>query len=221
MAIGVNWKDIWAPVWKAVWTQTPPTEVPDVVGLTQAQGTADLEAAGFVVAVETAYSSVVAAGLIISQNPAAGSTPGTGATVTITVSLGEAPQPPPQQDTSGGWAFFFRYERAREERRRRRREQEEREEEARRIEDVTTREIALLMRQQEARDAERAELARLQALADRFAGEPLGLPARARAAILRATERRTVNALQQMQREIERMFEEEEAAVIAALMMDD
>ena len=220
MAIGVNWKEIWAPVWGPVWTQTPPVEVPDVVGLTQAQGTSDLEAAGFVVAAETAYSSVVAAGLIISQDPAAGSTPGTGATVTITVSLGEAPQPP-QQDTSGGWAFFFRYEREREERRRKRREQEEREEEARRIEDETTREIAKLLRAQEARDAERAELERLQALADTFAGQPLGLPARTRAALLRASERRTVNALQQMQREIERMFEEEEATALAMLMMDD
>jgi len=218
VTIGVNWKEIWAPVWAPVWSQTPPVPVPDVVGETEAAGTATLEAAGFVVAVATAYSSVVPAGTIISQDPAAGSTPGTGATVTITVSLGEAPQPP-QQDASGGWAFFFRYERARDERRRRRREQEEREEEAKRIEDETTRQIALLMREQEARDAERAELERLQALADRFSGEPLGLPASARAAILRASERRTLNALQQMRRELERMLEEEEA--IGLLMIEN
>lgn len=28
MAIGVNWKEIWAPVWKAVWTQSPPIPTP-------------------------------------------------------------------------------------------------------------------------------------------------------------------------------------------------
>src|SRR5688572_7620191 len=105
MAIGVNWKEVWAPVWKAVWTQTPPVQVPDVVGQTQADGTNALEADGFVVAVVTAYSSVVAVGLIISQDPIAGSTPGTGATVTITVSLGEAPASVVQEVTGGG--FFF------------------------------------------------------------------------------------------------------------------
>lgn len=63
-------------------------EVPDVVGETQAAGTADLEAVLFVVAVETAYSSSVAAGIIISQNPAAGVEAVEGYTVTITVSLG-------------------------------------------------------------------------------------------------------------------------------------
>ena len=212
------WRD---GAWKGTaWATVPPTPVPDVVGETEAAGIATLEAAGFIVAVATAYSSVAPAGTIISQDPAAGSTPGTGATVTITVSLGEAPQPPASvESNSGGWAFFLRYERERDERRRRRREQEEREEEIQRIEDETTRQIAELLRAQEARDAERAELERLQALADRFAGEPLGLPARTRAALLRASERRTLNALQQMQRELDRMFEEEEA--IGLLMIEN
>lgn len=66
----------------------PTATVPDVVGDTQAAGTAEIEAEGFAVAVDTAYSSTVAAGLIISQSPTAGSTALVGSTVTITVSLG-------------------------------------------------------------------------------------------------------------------------------------
>lgn len=218
MAIGVNWKEIWAPVWAPVWTQTPPVQVPDVIGETQAAGTATLEADGFVVAVATAYSSVVAAGLIISQDPAAGSTPGTGATVTITVSLGEAPVPPAVDSGSGGFFFGFDHHLARRERKKR--EREERERETRAIEDPVMREIAELLRQQEQQDAERDELQRLQALADRFATKPLGLPARTRAALYDATEARTRNSLQKMQREIERMYREEEAALIALLNAD-
>lgn len=63
--------------------------VPDVVGQTQASATTELEGDGFVVAVSTAYSSSVAAGLVISQSPTAGSSASSGSTVTITVSLGE------------------------------------------------------------------------------------------------------------------------------------
>lgn len=64
--------------------------VPDVVGETQAAGTSTIEAEGLVVAVETAYSSTVPAGTIISQSPVGGSSVAPGSTVTITVSLGES-----------------------------------------------------------------------------------------------------------------------------------
>jgi len=90
MAIGVNWAEVWGPVWKEVWVSTL-VEVPDVVGETQAAGTATLEGEGFVVAVSTAYSSTVAAGLIISQDPVGGVEYPAGGTVEIVVSLGEAP----------------------------------------------------------------------------------------------------------------------------------
>lgn len=69
------------------------TPVPDVVGDSQALGTATLEGAGFVVAVDTAYSDAVAVGDIISQSPAAGVEYIDGGTVTITVSLGPDPIP--------------------------------------------------------------------------------------------------------------------------------
>lgn len=62
--------------------------VPDVVGQTQASGTTELEGDAFVVAVQTAYSQTVPAGIIISQSPVAGSSAVSGSTVTITVSLG-------------------------------------------------------------------------------------------------------------------------------------
>lgn len=64
--------------------------VPDVVGQSQASATAELEGVLFVVAVNNAYSSTVAAGLVIEQSPQAGVEAIEGSTVTITVSLGEA-----------------------------------------------------------------------------------------------------------------------------------
>jgi hypothetical protein len=218
VAIGVNWKEVWGPVWGAVWVNTPPVTVPDVVGQSQASGTAELEGDGFVVAVATAYSSTVAAGDIISQAPTAGSSALSGSTVTITVSLGEAPV----TDTNSG-GFYFGYDRVRAERLRRKKELDEQREEQERIEDEQAREIARLMRAQEQKDAERQDLERLQALADRYAGQAMreGVSRRASAAILNAAEARTRNALEQMQREIERMYEEEEAALVAALLMDD
>lgn len=71
--------------------QDAPIEVPDVVGDSQAAGTATLEGDGFVVSVATAYSPSVAAGDIISQSPIGGSFANEGSTVTITVSLGPEP----------------------------------------------------------------------------------------------------------------------------------
>jgi hypothetical protein len=91
VAIGVNWKEVWADVWADVWQNTPPVEVPDVVGQSQASATTEIEGEGFVVAVETAYSSTVPVGNVISQVPTAGTLALAGSTVTITVSLGEAP----------------------------------------------------------------------------------------------------------------------------------
>ena len=74
-----------------LWAADEAVTVPDVVGETQADGTSTLEGAGFVVSVETAYSSVVPVGEIISQAPAGGAFAVSGSTVVITVSLGEAP----------------------------------------------------------------------------------------------------------------------------------
>lgn len=71
------------------WQASAPVTVPDVVGQTQAEATAALQAAGFVVAVVTAASSTVPIGAVISQAPTGGAEGTAGATVTITVSTGE------------------------------------------------------------------------------------------------------------------------------------
>jgi hypothetical protein len=82
-AIGVSGQEVTASLNQA--------EVPDVVGETQANGTSDLEGAGFVVAVQSQYSGSVPSGEIISQDPIAGTIALTGTTVTIVVSIGDAP----------------------------------------------------------------------------------------------------------------------------------
>jgi hypothetical protein len=83
------------------WGEVAQVVVPDVVGETQAAGTATLEGDGFVVAVTTAYSSLVAAGLIISQVPTGGASAASGSTVTITVSLGVEPVTESTQQPAG------------------------------------------------------------------------------------------------------------------------
>ena len=66
-------------------------QVPNVIGLKGTTAKANLEAAGFTVTVQEDYSSSIAAGIVISQNPNAGLTVGAGAEVVITVSKGTQP----------------------------------------------------------------------------------------------------------------------------------
>lgn len=196
-------------------------EVPDVVGETQAAGTATLEGAGFTVAVATAYSSTVPAGTIISQDPAGGVDYPEGGTVTITVSLGEAPVPAPQDQGSGGWWPWWDFEAER--RRKARKRREEREAELEEIREQTDREIASLLRKQEAEDERRAELARLQTLVDRAQADrqSMELPERVAKAMQKAFESRTPLALEGFYQSMQMLMEEEEAAVIALLLTDD
>jgi membrane peptidoglycan carboxypeptidase len=77
------------------------SEVPGVVGQTEAEATTALEAAGFVVSVESAESATVPEGVVISQNPGDGSDAPPGATVTIVVSTGP-PVVEPTTDPGGG-----------------------------------------------------------------------------------------------------------------------
>jgi hypothetical protein len=128
------------------------------------------------------------------------------------------PSPAPA-DTTGGWAAFFRYEQERERRRRRRRELEEAEEARERIDDPVTQEIAEILQRQEREDARRIELERLRVLASEFR-ESAMLPAKVNDAIRRAQERQTVAALMNLDRELRRMLEEEEAAIVMLLVQD-
>lgn len=128
----------------------------------------------------------------------------------------DPPDPTPVVETfSGGFFFGFDHHLAR--RRRREREEEEARTEAQAIQDQLDREIALLLRQQEAKDEQRRELERLQALADQYAGTKQPVPRRVSTALLKAYEERSRNALEQLQREVERMLEEEELALMIIL----
>jgi hypothetical protein len=192
--------------------------VPDVVGQSQAAGTATLEGDGFVVAVGTAYSSTVPAGEIISQSPAGGVEAPAGSTVTITVSLGEAPAPPPQSEASGG--FWYDYDIEQSRRRRKKREQEEREAEARELKDKVDAEIALLLARQEAEAERQAELDRLQRLVKAHSGAQLELSDRAKIAYVRALTQANFSAMEALDRELQRQIEEEDFAVLMLLLND-
>jgi beta-lactam-binding protein with PASTA domain len=90
----------------------PPAVVPDVVGRTEPNATADITAVGLVVGTVTyEYSDTVAIGLVISQNPVGGTTVSVGSSVDFAVSLG--PPVPAMglggsrlvelQNNDGGW----------------------------------------------------------------------------------------------------------------------
>lgn len=128
-----------------------------------------------------------------------------------------APEPEPTPATQPSGGFFFGFDRHLAERRRREREEEEARTEAEAIQAELDRQIALELRKQEARDAERADLGRLQALADRYAGTKQPVTRRVSAALLKAQEERTRNALEQLEREVERMLDEEGIAVMLIL----
>lgn len=127
----------------------------------------------------------------------------------------------PQPVSGVGGGLFYHYDEHRRRARREIEEIEERERDTREIQDELDRQIADLLRAQERQDARRAETARLQRLADLFTRRPLNLPPHVLESIERAAERRTYATLQRMQREILRMHQEEEAAVMAALMLDE
>ena len=196
-----------------------PVEIPDVVGETQAAGTTELETAGFVVAVATAYSSSVAAGLIISQDPVGGTFAYAGSTVTITVSLGAEPQ---SEDAAGGWEFWAAAERHRRERERRRKRLQEIEAETQDIQDALDREIAQRLKEGEEADERRKELERLEALVTKYAKDASlteQLPKRVAESMRHADEKRSRDALLALQREISLMLEEEEAVAMLLLTL--
>lgn len=78
--------------------------------------------------------------------------------------------------------------------------------------------IAALLHEQEAKDLERADLARLQALADEYKGRQRDVPERVNAALLAAQERRTLGSLLALRRETDRTMEEEELVLLLLLL---
>ena len=73
----------------------PPTPIPDLTDLTEANAKAEIEKVGHVVgAVEKPYDETVAAGVVMDWSPK-GTSPPKGATVDLTVSAGPAPRTVP------------------------------------------------------------------------------------------------------------------------------
>lgn len=117
--------------------------------------------------------------------------------------------------------FLFAYEHERTQRRHKQREQEDLEAEAHALQDKVDREIAELLRRQEAEDARRAELARLQQLVHKFSHNDLELSDRAKIAYVRALAQANFSALEALDRELQRMLEEEEITALMLILNED
>jgi hypothetical protein len=127
---------------------------------------------------------------------------------------------------SGGWEpkrryFLYAYEAQLL----RRRAEEERRlqllEESKAIDEPISREIAELLRKQEAIDAERADLARLKGLVAQYRSEGIqDLAPRVAAAYARALAQENFSALQALDRELRRQLDEEELALVMILLTE-
>ena len=119
-------------------------------------------------------------------------------------------------ETGGWWAAFERdYERHRA--RRKREEEENAEIEA--IPDVVSREIAQLLREQEAKDAERDELERLRAVARSYDGGEID--AKFNRALEVAANARSLAAARVLAQEVARVQEEDDFIVTAFMAVID
>lgn len=130
-----------------------------------------------------------------------------------------APSPAPAVVTGGGdWTAYLRYEQERDRRRRRRILDDEAEEALKTLPPVD-REIGELLQRQEREDEKRREIERLRALADEFRPSEV-FPQRVNDAISAAKKLRSVSSMLRLDRELRRMMEEEEMAVLF-LMLED
>ena len=129
---------------------------------------------------------------------------------------------PDAQTYSGGFLYFeSQYEREAGRRRRLRAQQLELEQETQAIKDDVDREIALLLREQEARELKRQELERLRVLAANLRADEArtAYGERVANALDRAIEKGTFSALAALDREIQRALEEEESLLLSITMM--
>jgi hypothetical protein len=120
-----------------------------------------------------------------------------------------------------GGGFLYAYELEQSRRRKKRREQEDLEEDAEALKDQMDREIALLLRKQEAEDERRAELDRLQRLVRDHSRNALELSDRAKIAYVRALTQANFSAMEALDRELQRMLEEEEITALMILLNED
>lgn len=89
------------------------------------------------------------------------------------------------------------------------------------ITDTVEREIATLLHQTEAEAAELADLHRLQQLVQKYSRDALEMSDRAKIAYVRALTQANFSALEALDRELQRMLEEEEVTALMLLLNDD
>lgn len=125
------------------------------------------------------------------------------------------------EQPSGGWPFLYTYEselnRRRDEARRRR----DLEEESERIPDEVDRSIALLLREQEAKDAERQNLERLATLARQNADVEAArqYSEKVAKAFARALAQENYSAIEALDRELRKAREAEEETLLTVTLM--
>lgn len=130
----------------------------------------------------------------------------------------------PTEQPSGGWLTFLNtYEQQRVRRRAEERKRQALEEETEQIEDSTDREIAQLLRIQEAKDAKRAELARLTALARANADLEAArqYSERVAKAYQSVLEKGSRSAVERLEKELRRAREEEEFMLLAIMLASE
>lgn len=125
------------------------------------------------------------------------------------------------ETTSGGWGYYNDFILSRNRRIARQRRERERKDDEREIQQELDRQLARALYEQEQRDEERADLERIQKLADSLMSQKTDLPRPVLASVMKAHEERTRNALQQLERVVAQLLEEEEAIVVAVLLLDD
>ena len=136
----------------------------------------------------------------------------------------QAFQPAYQQEQvsafSGGYpeSFLGAWEREQLRRRRRRREEEALEAHTTGIADPVARDIGRYLRRQEQQDARHSELERLRGLVRTHAREAPELSDRARIAYVRALTQANFSALEALERELQRMLDEEDVAALMLLL---
>lgn len=125
------------------------------------------------------------------------------------------------QEATGGWLFLNQYEAEQQRRRALERRRKELEEETERIQDSVDREIARLLREQEAKDAKREEYERLAKIAKANADLEAArrYSERVAKAYARVITQGNYSAIEALDRELKRAREEEEFILVALMML--
>lgn len=131
--------------------------------------------------------------------------------------------PVADESATGGWLFLNYYEAELQRRKARERRRKELEEETERIEDDLDRNIAQLLREQEAKDEKRKDLERLAIIAKQNADLEAArqYSERVAKAYERALVQGNFSALEALDRELKRAAEEEEFLMMALMLLVD